>query len=164
MRKWMRTMDGYQETREVEKQSVKEDEQIKENLRKSTSWIIHESSEQVSKTVSNATTLMIFKHFITTTGAYQIKRWTNLHKCRRTYQQTDQWPSTSTQNSIMLWKNQWIMRDEEKTAYIPGSSSKKKSSLSFLNEFLPPYSFFNISPRSPLFSFLFSFFPFVLSS
>ena len=25
-RKWMRTMDGYQETGEVEKQSVKEDE------------------------------------------------------------------------------------------------------------------------------------------
>ena len=26
MRKWMRTMDGYQETGEVEKQSMKEDE------------------------------------------------------------------------------------------------------------------------------------------
>ena len=30
------------------------------------------------------------------------------------------------------------MRDEEKTAYIPSSSSKKKSSLSSLNEFLSP--------------------------
>ena len=35
-----------------------------------------------------------------------------------------------------VMENQRIMRDEEETVYIPGSSSKKKSSLSFLKEFL----------------------------
>ena len=42
----------------------------------------------------------------------------------------------SKQHYVM--ENQWIMIDEGKTPYIPGSSSKKKSSLSSLNEFFSP--------------------------
>ena len=56
----MRTMDGCQEQRKVGKTEHERKQTNKENLRKFTSWVISESSEQVRKPTMD----MILGHFI----------------------------------------------------------------------------------------------------
>ena len=51
--------------------------------------------------MSNATTLMILKHFIITVGSEQVKMDNGKHKCRVILQQADWWPSLSTPNRLM---------------------------------------------------------------